>query len=70
MTYSLHGKALNGKMHCHKDPKSEGVYVQNQGDANHFFDVHKIVHAEFLPQGSTINRTSTALSKGEKRELW
>ena len=39
-----------------KIQKSEGVQVQNQGDADRFFDVHGIVHAEFLPQGQTINQ--------------
>ena len=34
----------------------EGVQVQNQSDADRFFDVHGIVHAEFLPQSQTINQ--------------
>ena len=34
-----------------KTKKRKGVQVQNQGDADRFFDVHGIVHAEFLPQG-------------------
>ena len=32
-----------------KTQKGEGVQVQNQGDAERFFDVHGIVYAEFLP---------------------
>jgi len=32
-----------------KTQKGEDVQVQNQGDADCFFDVHEIVHAEFLP---------------------
>jgi len=41
-----------------------------------FFDVHEIVHAEFLPQGQTINqhfyknilqRLTILLSEGEKK---
>ena len=39
-----------------KTHKGEGVQVQNQGDADRFFDVHGIVNAEFLPQGQTINQ--------------
>ena len=39
-----------------KTQKGEGVLVQNQGDADRFFDVHGIVHAEFLPLGQTINQ--------------
>ena len=39
-----------------KTQKGEGVQVQNQGDADRFFDVHGIVHAKFLPQGQTINQ--------------
>ena len=39
-----------------KTQKVEGVQVQNQCDADRFFDVHGIVHAEFLPQGQTINQ--------------
>ena len=36
--------------------KGKGVQVQNQGDADRFSYVHGIVHAEFLPQGQTINQ--------------
>jgi len=35
--------------------KGKDVQVQNQGDTDRFFDDHGIVHAEFLPQGQTIN---------------
>ena len=31
-----------------KTLRGEGIQVQNQGDADRFFDVHRIVHAEFL----------------------
>jgi len=34
-----------------KTQKGEDVQVQNQGDADRFFDIHGIVHVEFLPQG-------------------
>ena len=39
-----------------KTQKGEGVQLQNQGDADRFFDVHGIAHAEFLPQGQTIHQ--------------
>ena len=39
-----------------KTLKCEGVQVQNQSDADYFFDVHGIVHAEFSPLGQTINQ--------------
>ena len=66
---------------CHvtKTYKGEGVQVQNQGDADRFFfDVHGIVHAEFLPQDQTINqhiyknilqRLMRSLRE-KRRELW
>ena len=54
--HSPSGRALNGTAHCHQDPKSEGVQVQNQGDTDRFFDIHGIIHAEFLPQGQAINQ--------------
>ena len=39
-----------------KTQNFEGIQAQNQGDANRFFDIHEIVHAEFLPHGQTINQ--------------
>jgi len=39
-----------------KTRKGEDVQVQNQSDADCFFDVYAIVHAEFLPQGQSINQ--------------
>jgi len=39
-----------------KTKKGEDVQVQNQSDTDRFFDVHGIVHTEFLPQGQTINQ--------------
>ena len=61
-----------------KTQKGEGVQVQNQGDADRFFDVHGIVHAEFLPQGRTINqhdnknilRRLMRSAREKRRELW
>jgi len=70
--HSPNGRALNGRAHCHQDQKGEDVQVQNQGDADHFFDVHGIVHAEFLHKAKLLISTSTkqlatsdALSEGE-----
>ena len=52
--HSPNGRALNGRAHCHQDPKRrDGL---NQGNADRFFYAHEIVHAEFLPQGQTISR--------------
>ena len=45
-----------------KTQKGEGVQVQNQVDADRFFDVHGIVHAEFLPQAKLLISTSTKTS--------
>ena len=61
-----------------KTQKGEGVQVQNQGDADRFFDAHEIVHAEFLPQGKTIIQLvyKTILRhlmrsvREKRRELW
>ena len=61
-----------------KTLKCEGVQVQNQGDADRFFDVHEIVHAEFLPPGKTINqyvyknilRRDMRSVREKRRELW
>ena len=61
-----------------KTLKCEGVQVQNQNDADRFFDVHGIVHAEFLPQGQTINqnvyknilRHLMRLVREKRKELW
>ena len=39
-----------------KTQKGVDIQVQNQCDADRFFNVHGIVHAEFLPQGQTINQ--------------
>ena len=57
---------------------NEGVQVQNQGDADRFFYVHGIIHAEFLPQGQTINQhvykhiwqRLMHSVREKKRELW
>jgi len=51
---------------------------QNQGDADSFFYDHGIVHAEFLPQGQTINqhvyknilRRLMRSMREKRRELW
>ena len=61
-----------------KTQKGEGVQVQNQVMLIAFFDVHGIVHAEFLPLGQTINQhvyknilqrlTRSVIEK--KRERW
>ena len=72
--HSPNGRALMEERIVTKTQKGKGVQVQNQGDADRFFDVHRIVHAEFLPQGLNINQqvykkhlaTSDALSEGEK----
>ena len=76
--HSPHSRALNGKAHCHQDQKGEGVQVQNHGDADRFFDVHGIVHTEFLPQGQTIDehvyksilRCLMRSVREKRRELW
>ena len=39
-----------------KTQKDKGVQLQNQGDADRFFEVHEIVRSEFLPQGQTLNQ--------------
>ena len=36
--------------------ESKDGKVKNQGDVDCFFGVRGIVHAEFLPQGQTINQ--------------
>ena len=61
-----------------KTQKGEGVQVQNQVMLIAFFDVHGIVHAEFLPLGQSINQhvynnilqrlTRSVIEK--KRERW
>ena len=38
-----------------KIQQGEGVQVKTKVLLIAFFDVHEIVHAEFLPQGQTIN---------------
>jgi len=61
-----------------KTQKGEDVQVQNQGDADHFFDVRGIVYTEFLAQGQTINqhiyknilRCLMRLVKEKRRKLW
>ena len=61
-----------------KTQKGEDVQVQNQGDADWFFDVHGIVRAEFSPQGQTINqhvyinilRRLMRSVREKRRELW
>ena len=56
-----------------------GIRVQNLGDADRFFfDVHGIVHAEFLPQSQTIDqhvyknilRRPMRSVRKKRRELW
>ena len=50
-------QSLERKSALSPRPKKARVFqVQNQGDADCIFDVHGIVHAEFLPQGQTINQ--------------
>ena len=61
-----------------KTQNGEGVQLQNQGDADRFFDVHGIAHAEFLLQGETIHqhvyknilRHLMRSVKEKRRELW
>ena len=49
-------QSLEWKSTLSPRPKKARVFKsKNQGDADHF-DVHRIVHAEFLPQGQTINQ--------------
>ena len=57
--------------------RGEGVQIQNQGDADRFFDVHGIVHVQFLPQGQTINQNNyknilqcVMRLMRKKKELW
>ena len=69
--------SLEGKSALSPRPKKE-TQVQNQGDADRFFDVHGIVPAEFLPQGQTINqhvyknilRRLLRSVREKRRELW
>ena len=77
--HSPSGRALNGRAHCHQDPKKARV---NKSKTKvmliTFFDVHGIVHAEFLPQGQTIDQLvykSILLHlmhsvREKRRELW
>ena len=77
---STHQKAEPRMEECivTKIQKGEGVQVQNQGDTDRFFDVHGIVHAEFLPQGQTIHqhvyknilRCLMCSVREKRRELW
>ena len=61
-----------------KTQKGEGVPVHNQSDADRFFYVHGIIHAEFSSQGQTINqhvyknilRRLMLSVRKKRRELW
>ena len=61
-----------------KTQKGEGVQVKIKVMLIAFFDVHGIVHAEFLPQGQTINqhvyknilRRLMHSVREKRRELW
>ena len=56
--HSPNGRALNGRAHCHQDAKRQGCSSSKPRWcwSFFFFDVHGTVHAEFLPQGQTINQ--------------
>ena len=57
--HSPNGRALNERAHCHQNPIRRGCSLfksKTKVMLNAFFDVHRIVHAEFLPQGQTINQ--------------
>ena len=53
--HSPDGRTLNGRVHCHQNPKRRGC-SKPRWLLIAIFDVHEIVHAEFLPQGQTINQ--------------
>ena len=61
-----------------KTQTGKGFQVQNQGDADRFFDVHGIVLAEFLSQGQIINQhvyknilqRLMRSVREKRRELW
>ena len=48
-------QALNRRAHCHQEPKRRGCSTKTKVMLIAFFDVLGIVHAEFMPQGQTIN---------------
>ena len=57
MIHSPNGRGLNGRAHCHQDPKKARVFKsKTKVMLIAFFDVHGNVHAEFLPQGQNINQ--------------
>ena len=77
--HSPNGRALNGRAHCHQDPKRWECSSPKPGWCwSLFFDVHGIVDAEFLPQGQTINqyvyknivRRLMRSVMEKRRELW
>ena len=47
----------SGRAKHPSDPKKLAKFGQNQGAAHSFFDASGVVHHEYLPEGSTVNRT-------------
>ena len=53
---SPNGRAFNGRVHCHQDQKAKVFKSETKMMLIDCFDVHGIVHAEFLPLGQTNNQ--------------
>ena len=55
--HSANDRGLIGREHCHHHPKKARMFKsKTKVMLIAFFDVHEIVHAEFLPRGQTINQ--------------
>ena len=76
--HSPNGRALNERVHPHQDSRKQGCSNKIKVMLIVFFDVHGIVHLEFLPQGQTINqnvykdilRRLMRSVREKRRELW
>jgi len=77
--YSPNGRALNGKSALSPRPKKTRMFKsKTKVMLIAFFDVYGIVHAEFLPQGQTINQHIYKIIlwrlmrsvRDKRRELW
>ena len=54
--HSPHCRVLNGRAHCHQDPKRLGCSSPKPRWCWSLIYVRGIIHAEFLSQGQTINQ--------------